>query len=100
MASQLFVPNVFSPNGDGINDLLKVYTGPGVAQVNFFTIYDRWGEKLYEDTNFLPADFYLEGWDGRFNGKDMNSGVYIYLAEVIFVDGAVLLYRGDITLLR
>ena len=96
----VFIPNAFSPNGDGVNDVLKVFTGPGVQQVNFFKIYDRWGEILYEDSEFLPADFYLEGWDGKFNGKDMNSAVYVYIAEVVFVDGVVLLYRGDITLIR
>ncbi len=96
----VYIPNAFSPNGDGINDVMKIYTGPGVAQVSYFHIYDRWGEQLYSDLNFLPADSYLEGWDGRFNGKDMNTGVYVYLAEVIFVDGTVLLYRGDVTLIR
>ncbi len=96
----VFIPNVFSPNGDGINDLFKIYTGVGVERVNYFRIFDRWGELLYQDDNFLPADFYIGGWDGSFKGKEMNVGVFIYIAEVVFVDGIVLLYRGDVTLLK
>ena len=96
----VYIPNVFSPNGDGINDLFKMYTGVGVERVNYFRIFDRWGELLYQDQNFLPGDFYIGGWDGSFKGKAMNVGVFIYIAEVVFVDGIVLLYRGDVTLLK
>lgn len=96
----VFIPNAFSPNGDGVNDFFKIYTGVGVRQVNYFRIYDRWGEQLFQDDGFLPGDFYIGGWDGRFKGKLMDNGVFIYIAEVQFVDGVVLLYRGDVTLVR
>ena len=96
----VYIPNAFSPDGNGVNDIFKIYTGIGVSKINYFKIYDRWGEQLYEESNFLPGDNYLDGWDGRFNGKAMNSGVYVYMAEVVFVDGQVLLYRGDVTLVR
>jgi len=100
----VFIPNIFTPDGDGINDFFKPFTGTGVEIVNFFQIYDRWGEKVHERTNFLPnAD--LTGadpaaWDGFFRGKKMNSGVFVYLISVSFVDGVELLYRGDVTLVR
>jgi len=96
----VFIPNAFSPNGDGTNDFFKIYTGVGVERVNYFRVFDRWGEQLFQDDSFLPGDFYIGGWDGRFKGKLMDNGVFIYIAEVQFVDGVVLLYRGDVTLIR
>ena len=96
----VFIPNAFSPNGDGVNDFFKIYTGVGVQRVNYFRIFDRWGEQVFQDDSFLPGDFYIGGWDGRFKGKQMDNGVFVYIAEVQFVDGIVLLYRGDVTLVR
>lgn len=97
----VFVPNIFTPDGDGTNDYFQIYIGTGVRSVDYFQVYDRWGEKLFERRNFLPSEFEIEyGWDGRFNGKSMNPGVFIYLAEVTFVDGTTLLYRGDVTLMK
>ncbi|MEM9820290.1 MAG: gliding motility-associated C-terminal domain-containing protein, partial [Bacteroidota bacterium] len=96
----VFIPNVFSPNGDGVNDIFKVFIGPGVERVNFMQVYDRWGEQLYNRNNFVPDDLGLIGWDGTLNGKTLNPGVFVYLVEVAFVDGLTLLYRGDVTLLH
>jgi len=99
----VFIPNAFSPNGDNINDTFKPYIGPGVENVNFMRVFDRWGEVLYSADNFinkyLPDDLDQSGWDGKLNGKRMNPGVYVYIMQVQFVDGQVLLYRGDVTLL-
>ncbi len=96
----VFIPNAFSPNGDGVNDFLRVYTGVGVETVNYFRIFDRWGEQVYEANEFTYSQNSQDGWDGRMNGKTMNSGIYPYIAEIVFVDGRVLLYRGDIALVR
>ena len=63
-------------------------------------VYSRWGALLYDQTNFIPDDLGLIGWDGTLNGKTLNPGVFVYLIEVTFVDGQVLLYRGDVTLLH
>jgi len=96
----VFIPNVFSPNGDGVNDIFKVFIGPGVDRINYMRVYDRWGEQLYDQNNFVPDDLGLIGWDGNLNGKPLNPGVFVYLIEVAFVDGLTLLYRGDVTLLH
>lgn len=96
----VFVPNVFSPNSDGINDIFRIGTGIGVDRINYMRIYDRWGELLYEATNITAGEAAGPGWDGKFNGRYMNSGVYVYLIEVRFLDNVSLLYRGDVTLLR
>ena len=98
----VYIPNIFKPaNATGLNDHFNVNVGLGVETVNFMRVYDRWGELLYEREAFLPDnDNFSEGWDGRFNGDYVNPGVFVYLAEVRFLDGRVLLYRGDVTVVR
>ncbi len=94
-----FVPNAFSPNGDGINDILLPFGGPDVAVVRSFNIFDRWGEEVHRANNFSPNDPEF-GWDGRFKGKKTQSGVYIFFAVVEFIDGTVIEYTNDITLIK
>ncbi len=96
----VFIPNVFSPNGDGINDKFTIGTGIGVDRINYMQIYDRWGELLYEVKNIMPGESSSYGWDGKFRNQYMNTGVYVYLIEVKFLDNVSLLYRGDVTLMR
>lgn len=98
----VFVPNIFAPgNSTGLNDFFNVYVGLGVELVNFMRVYDRWGELMYERERFLPnGDNLAEGWDGRFKGDFVNPGVFVYIVEVKFLDGRVLLYRGDVTVTR
>lgn len=97
----VYFPNVFTPNGDGINDYFSPFTGVGVDNVLNFRIYDRWGELVYFQENFLPGGSEFPfGWDGKLRGKRASSGVYLYLSEVQFIDGTVLLYRGDVTIMR
>lgn len=88
---ELFVPNVFSPNGDGNNDELRVY---GNCITNFeFVIFDRWGQKVFEITD--PAIF----WDGRFNGKMMDAAVFVYYLKGT-VKGIDVEKHGNITLVK
>lgn len=99
----LFIPNAFSPNGDGINDFFGVYTQPAkIRSIPVFRIFDRWGEQLFEREN-LDAPVELNStnsWDGTFNGELMQVGVYVYYIEVEFVDGKVEVYQGDFLLAR
>lgn len=96
----IFLPNAFSPNGDGVNDEFRVFTGVGVQKVNYVHIFDRWGNILYADTDIEPNISGIPTWDGFYKGKPLDPGVFIYLVEVEFEDGLTLLYRGDLTLLR
>lgn len=98
---KVFIPNVFMPDGKGpqANETFTPFTGNGVRQINYMRIYDRWGELVYDKSNILAGDT-NSGWDGSFRGKRMNSGVYVYLIEVEFEDGIVLLYRGSVTLIH
>ena len=91
----VFVPNIFSPNGDGLNDRLIIFGGPEVERIQVLQIFSRWGELLYERKNFLPNDP-LIGWDGRFRGRKVPSSAYIWIAKVDFIDGVSLAYSGDV----
>lgn len=96
----VYVPNVFSPNDDGVNDLLNIGAKPGtVRNIKTFQVYGRWGESLYVLENFQPNDISI-GWNGKFRGQWMNPGVYAWLMEVEFIDGVTELYKGDVTILR
>ncbi len=93
----LFVPNIFSPNGDGFNDLLQIYAGKEVQQILEFKVFARWGELVYDQQQFLPNDFNF-GWDGTFKGKKMNSNVFVWMAKVEFIDGVEEVFSGDVLL--
>lgn len=94
----VFIPNIFSPNGDGANDEFFVNLGPGAVKANYMRVFDRWGELLYERVDVLPGE--LQGWDGYFRGKVVDSGVLVYIIEVVFEDNVTLLYRGDVTVVK
>jgi gliding motility-associated-like protein len=86
------VPNAFSPNGDGINDIVFV-EGKGIVQL-VFRIYNRWGEKVFEshDQTF--------GWDGYYKGVLQEVDAYGYTVEATFINGETVNLKGNITLLR
>ena len=95
----VFIPNIFTPNADGINDRLMIETDESVAIIHNFRIFSRWGEPVFEVTNFMPNDQQY-GWDGNWRGESASSGVYVFMAEIEFVDGESRVFKGDITLMR
>ncbi|MBI1227256.1 MAG: T9SS type B sorting domain-containing protein [Bacteroidetes bacterium] len=96
----IYVPNSFSPNGDGINDLFTIYArASSVRSVKRFQVFDRFGEKVFVRENFNPNDEPM-GWDGRLDGHRMNPGVFVWKAEVEFIDGRVVQLYGDVTLMN
>ncbi len=96
----IYVPSAFSPNDDGVNDLLNIYTGDRIVlEIESFLIFDRWGEQVYSVFEKLPSDV-GPGWDGKLKGSKMNPGVFVWIAKIKFIDGKVEVYSGDITLLR
>ncbi|MCB9022226.1 MAG: gliding motility-associated C-terminal domain-containing protein [Chitinophagales bacterium] len=94
----VFVPNTFTPNGDGANDLFLLY-GYNLDLVLSFRIYDRWGQIVYLDEQFDPYDN-QRGWDGSFQGQPVNAGVYAWVAEVRTKAGKQVIQYGNVTLLR
>lgn len=91
---KVFIPNAFTPNGDGINDVFYPEMAPGVRSVLSLNIYSRWGDLLYS----MPASG--EGWDGSAGGKMCDAGVFVYRCEVEFADGSRSRFAGDVTLIR
>jgi len=97
----VYIPNIFKPGVGGLNDHFNVHLGLGIELVNFMRVYNRWGELMYTRERFLPQnDNFADGWDGKFRGDFVNPGVFVYVVEVKFLDGRVLLYRGDVTVYR
>lgn len=92
--SKLEMPNAFSPNDDGINDIYKAKDGyQSIIEFHAY-IFNRWGQKLYEWDD--PAG----GWDGKYNGKDVKQGVYFVLVKAKGADGRTFNIRRDVNLLR
>lgn len=86
------LPKAFSPNGDGVNDLLFV-RGAGVESIDL-KLYNRWGEIVFESTDISI------GWDGKYKGKEAPVEAYAFVLNVTFVDGTTFFKKGNVTLLR
>jgi gliding motility-associated-like protein len=95
----VFIPNIFTPNNDSNNDEFMVYAGLGVVRVKDLKIFDRWGEMVYADSDFIPNDR-THSWNGKFKGEALRTGVFVYIMEIEFVDGLTIPYKGDVTLVR
>lgn len=96
-SAQVFIPNAFTPDGDGLNDVLMV-RGKGILVKNF-RIFNRWGELVFEKTNFNPNDPKY-GWDGKVRGVPATPDVFVYTAEVICDNAVIYTYKGNTTLLK
>ena len=97
--SQIFIPNTFTPNGDGVND--KFYpSGKGITTVKRFSVYDRWGELLYQRVD-VPVDDPSYGWDGTYKGTQLKPDVYVYIINATCATtGEMMEYKGDISIVR
>lgn len=96
----VFLPNVFSPNGDGANDFFYPQAKPGtVRNIKDFQLFNRWGEVVFQNQGFLPNAPH-QGWNGYHRGEPLNSAVFTYFLEVEFIDGRVELLKGDVLLMR
>ncbi len=99
----VYLPNIFSPNVDGTNDFFEVFADPlSVEKINYLRVYDRWGNMVFDSPSFSPVESRYIGnrWNGYYQDKEANIGVYIYSCEVKFIDGLVITFRGDVMLAR
>ena len=92
ICGDVFVPSAFSPNEDGENDELCVYSD--CMESLTFTIYNRWGEKVYETSNMQIC------WDGTWKGKPLNSAVFVYVLDGYLINGQTITQKGNISLIR
>jgi gliding motility-associated-like protein len=97
-ADNVFIPNTFSPNGDGQNDVFFP-RGTGFTSIKSMLIFNRWGEVVFERKDFALNDA-SAGWNGSYKGKPLTPDVYVYVVEVVCANNEVFSLKGNVTLLR
>ncbi|MEL6637326.1 MAG: gliding motility-associated C-terminal domain-containing protein [Bacteroidota bacterium] len=95
---ELYLPNVFSPNGDGVNDWFGLYVKEGVLlRVLELQVFDRWGGLVYQNEDFIVEDAgRRQSWDGTQNGRLLQPGIYVYTLRAQWENGTVEEWRGDV----
>jgi gliding motility-associated-like protein len=88
-----YLPNAFTPNGDGLNDIFRP-TPVGIRSTDYFRVFNRFGQLMFETRQWM------QGWDGTFNGKPATSGTYVWMIKGIDKNGAVVEMKGTVILLR
>ncbi|MFM7840020.1 MAG: gliding motility-associated C-terminal domain-containing protein, partial [Chitinophagaceae bacterium] len=96
--STLFVPNTFTPNGDGMNDIFYP-RGRGIKSITYFRVYNRWGQLLFERLN-TQTENKSQGWDGTFNGKKLPPDIFVYTLGVICADDKFYEAKGNVMILK
>jgi gliding motility-associated-like protein len=98
LAGNLFMPNTFSPNDDGMNDVFYP-RGKGIHGIKMFRVFNRWGELVFERANIQANDI-SKGWDGTYKGKLASQDVYVYTIDVICENNEIFSFKGNIALIR
>ena len=96
--TNVFIPNTFSPNGDGANDIFYP-RGTGLFKIKTLRIYNRWGEKVFEKNSFNANDP-SSGWDGTYKGVKLPADVFVYMADIICDNNSILPYKGNVALIQ
>jgi gliding motility-associated-like protein len=97
---EVFIPNAFSPDGDGYNDQLTIFADPAqVKQILHLEIFSRWGDRVFSLSDFPPNDERFS-WDGKFQGQPLPTGMYVYSAQIQLVDDTVVPLQGEILLTK
>jgi gliding motility-associated-like protein len=91
------IPNAFSPNGDGVNDVFNVIPDNCIKIVKRLRIYNRWGNLVFDKTNLSPQK--NEGWQGLQSAKPMASDVYVFIIEIEFIDNTFKKISGEVNLI-
>ena len=96
--ANVFVPNTFSPNGDGANDVFYI-RGKGLDRVKSLRVFNRWGEVVFEQRDF-PANNPAYGWDGKYKGNNPVPDVYVYQVEVFCENSDIIRFDGNVALIK
>ena len=88
-----YIPNAFTPNGDGLNDVFRAIA-PGIKQTIYFRIYDRWGKLMFDTQNIT------KGWDGKYGGTLQPTAVYVWIIKGVDINGKMIELKGTVTLIR
>ena len=95
----LYIPNSFRPNSGNGNATFIPYANESVDFIEELSIFDRWGELVFRNTNFMPNDI-SAGWDGRMNGELLQPNVFTYMIQVRLANGELIQREGTITLVQ
>ena len=96
--ANVFIPNTFSPNGDGANDIFYP-RGTGLFKIKTLRLFNRWGEVVFEKSSFNPNDPTF-GWDGTYKGVKLGADVFVYMIDIMCDNYSVLTYKGNVTLIQ
>ncbi|MGG9961343.1 PKD domain-containing protein [Ferruginibacter sp. SUN106] len=96
--ANVFIPNTFSPNGDGVNDIFYP-RGTGLFSIKTLRIFNRWGEVVYEKNGFMPNDANA-GWNGTVRGMKQNPDVFVYTIDILCDNSSVLTLKGNVALIQ
>ena len=96
--AEIFVPNTFSPNGDGSNDIFYV-RGKGLDRVKSLRIFNRWGEVVFEQQIF-PENNPMYGWNEKYKGNKPVADVYVYQVEIFCENSQIVHFEGNIALIQ
>lgn len=97
--SPIRIANAFTPNGDGKNDIFYVQGGPEGSRIKDFSIFNRWGQKVFQQTNIPPGERVF-GWNGYYKGVAAPAETYIYTVTLLHADGSSQVFRGTVILVR
>ena len=92
------IPNAFTPNGDGRNDIFYVMGSQDIKIIRNFSVFDRWGMAVFQEKN-VPANDPVFGWNGLKNGKPLTAESYVYIIVIEFKDGSEQVYKGSVVLI-
>ena len=96
--ANIFVPNTFSPNGDGANDIFYP-RGSGIFKIKNLKVYNRWGQIVFERSN-VNANDASEGWNGSYKGEKLPPDIFVYVLEVVCENNTTLIFKGNIALIK
>ena len=97
--SPIRIPNAFTPNGDGKNDIFYIRGGPQGSRIKDFSIFNRWGQKIFQRTN-IPTDDPAFGWNGSYRGMAVIPETYIYTVTLLLADKSSQVFQGTVILIR
>ena len=95
----VYIPNIFDPESTTDNALFMISGGEDVLRIKSFQIFDRWGQLVHEYFDFLPNDV-ASAWNGKISGKTATPAVFVYYAEIEFIDRETVLYKGDVMVMH
>lgn len=95
----VYVPGGFSPDENGKNDRFTIFGGEDLKVIKSLRVFDRWGQMVFEAAD-IPPGVEEYGWDGRFEGRELPPAVFVYIAEIEYVDGVKTRIYGEVTLIR